>query len=94
MIGVVATNAALSKRDCTVVAQMAQDGVARTIRPSHMTMDGDALIALATGEAYADVNIVGAFAAEAVAAAVLRAVRKATGVEGLPAVSDLARSSN
>lgn len=90
VIGVVATNAALSKRDCTVVARMAQDGVARTVRPSHMMMDGDALFALATGQAQADVNIIGAFAAEVVAQAVVRAVRQAEGVAGLPAVSDLA----
>jgi L-aminopeptidase/D-esterase-like protein len=50
VIGVVACNARLSKRDCTKLAQMAQVGVARTVRPAHTMFDGDALFALATGE--------------------------------------------
>ncbi len=95
-IGVVATNARLTQAEATKVAQMAQDGIARAIVPSHTPGDGDALFALATGGLAAErdsdgfsVSQVGALAAEAVADAILRAVRKARGLPGLPAVRDL-----
>jgi L-aminopeptidase/D-esterase-like protein len=87
VIGVVATNARLNKEQVNKVAQMAQDGLARTIRPAHTMLDGDTIFALATGEEQADVNIVGAFAAEVVGQAILRAVRAAQPVAGLPAAS-------
>ncbi len=48
-IGVVATNAALSKAECTKLAQVAQDGLARAANPSHLLVDGDSIFALATG---------------------------------------------
>jgi L-aminopeptidase/D-esterase-like protein len=87
VIGVVATNARLDKEQANKVAQMAHDGLARTIRPAHTMLDGDTIFALATGEHAADVNIVGAFAAEVFAQAILRAVRSAKPVAGLPAAS-------
>ncbi|MEX2160912.1 MAG: P1 family peptidase [Anaerolineales bacterium] len=89
VIGVVATNARLNKEQATLVARMAMNGVARTIRPANTMLDGDTLFALATGKRKADVNIVGAYAAEVVAEAVLRAVRLATGAGGIPAVQDI-----
>ena len=90
-IGVVATNAALTKPQATKVAQMAQDGLARTIYPSHTPRDGDAIFTLATGRLASgfDTGQVGALAAEVVAEAVLRAVRAARGLPGLPAAADL-----
>jgi L-aminopeptidase/D-esterase-like protein len=93
MIGVVATNAQLSKEQTNKIAQMAQCGVARTVRPAHTMLDGDILFALSTGTQPADVNIVGAFAAEAVAEAVLRGVRAARPIGNLPAAAPRARSS-
>ncbi len=87
VIGVVATNAKLSKVGANKVAQMAHDGLARTIRPAHTMVDGDTIFALATGEKKADVNIVGAFGAEVFAQAVLQAVYAAEPVAGLPAAS-------
>ncbi|RME88717.1 MAG: peptidase S58 family protein [Anaerolineae bacterium] len=87
VIGVVATNARLTKAEATRVAQMAQDGLARTIRPAHTMLDGDTLFALATGEKKADVSIVGAFAAEAVSQAIVRAVRTAAPAGGLPGLA-------
>jgi L-aminopeptidase/D-esterase-like protein len=87
VIGVVATNARLNKEQVNKVAQMAQDGVARTIRPAHSMLDGDTIFALATGERKADVNIVGAYAAEVVASAILRAVHAAEPAAGLPALN-------
>lgn len=89
-IGVVATNAALNKAELTKVAQMAHDGLARTLQPVHTPWDGDTLFALGVGTQRADVLVVGTLAAEAVANAVLRAVRAARSLPGLPAASDLA----
>jgi L-aminopeptidase/D-esterase-like protein len=89
VIGVVATNAVLTKEEVNKVAQMAQDGIARTVRPAHTMVDGDTLFALATGEVEADVNLVGAYGVEVVAEAVVRAVRQAEGAGGLPAWDEL-----
>ncbi|MBM2849250.1 MAG: hypothetical protein HW418_2192 [Anaerolineales bacterium] len=86
VIGVVATNAKLTKEEANKVAQMAHDGLARTIRPAHTMLDGDTLFALATGDKSADVNIIGAYAAEVVAQAILNGVRAAEAVPGWPAV--------
>jgi L-aminopeptidase/D-esterase-like protein len=94
VIGVVATNAQLNKEEANKVAQMAQDGLARAVRPAHTMFDGDTLFALATGSnnepsMEADVNTVGAYAAEVVAEAIVRAIKTAEGVAGLPAWRDL-----
>jgi L-aminopeptidase/D-esterase-like protein len=89
VIGVVATNAALNKEQANKVAQMAHDGLARTIRPAHTMLDGDTLFALSTGSKNVDVNIVGAFAAEVVARAILSAIQSAEGIAGVPAAADL-----
>jgi len=75
VIGVVATNARLTKEEANKVAQMAHDGLARAVRPAHTMFDGDTLFALATGQKRGDVNLVGAYAAEVVAQAIVRAVR-------------------
>ncbi|HHS98247.1 MAG TPA: peptidase S58 family protein [Chloroflexi bacterium] len=89
VIGVVATNARLSKEEANKVAQMAQDGIARAVRPAHTLFDGDTLFALSTGRKRADVNLIGAYAAEAVARAIARAARAAEGAGGVPAWRDL-----
>jgi len=86
VIGVVATDAKLTKAQATKVAQMAQNGVARTIRPAHTMFDGDVIFALSTGAKKADVSTVGAFAAEVMAEAIVRAVKMATPAGGLPGV--------
>ena len=87
VIGCVITNARLNKEQTTKVAQMAQDGIARTIRPAHTMLDGDTIFAIATGEKKADVNLIGAYAAEVFSRAILRAVRSATPAGGLPAAN-------
>jgi L-aminopeptidase/D-esterase-like protein len=87
VIGVVATNALLDKQQANKVAQMAHNGLARAIRPAHTMMDGDTLFALSTGKRRMDVSIVGAFAAEVVAQAIVRAVKAAKPAGGLPACS-------
>ena len=90
-IGIVATNAALTKTEATKIAQMAHDGLARSINPIHTAMDGDTLFAAATGTAKtkADLTTVGAVGAEAVAYAVQNAVLAATSLPGYPARRDL-----
>ena len=88
-IGVVATNAALTKAEAKRVAQVAHDGLARTIAPAHTPGDGDTLFVLATGAVRGPhLLTVGELAAEAVAEAVVRAVREATAVAGYPAARD------
>lgn len=90
-IGLVATNALLTQAEATKVAQMAQDGLARTIYPAHTPSDGDTVFSLATGGWEGDVNpgIVGALAADVLSQAILRAVRAATSLPGIPSASDL-----
>jgi len=89
LIGVVATNAQLSKEEVNKVAQMAHDGIARAIRPAHTMLNGDTLFSLSTAGKSVDVNIVGAYAAEVVAEAIVRAVWAAEPLGGLPAARDL-----
>jgi L-aminopeptidase/D-esterase-like protein len=93
-LGVVATNVRLSKAEATKVAQMAHDGLARTINPVHTPWDGDTLFALSTGQVEwpSASLVVGSVAADVVARAVLRAVRLARGLPGLPSMADLTRS--
>jgi len=88
VIGVIATNALLNKVQLTKVAQMAHDGLARTIYPVHTQYDGDAVFALSCGtlEEF-EVSFIGALAVMAAEQAILRAVRKARGLHGVPAVS-------
>ena len=86
VIGVVASNANFDKAATTKVAQMAQDGLARCIRPAHTMLDGDTIFALSTGKNPADVSSVGAWAAEALSLAILNAVQSATPSAGLPAL--------
>ena len=83
VIGVVATNAKLNKAQATKMAQMAQDGLARAIRPAHTMLDGDVIFALSTGTRKADVSLLGAFAAEAMAEAIVRGVKMARSAGGL-----------
>jgi len=92
-IGVVATNAALTKAQATKVAQMAHDGFARAISPTHTPADGDTVFALATGTLAGEpeVLVIGALAAEVMADAIVRAAREATGIPSYPAARDLSR---
>lgn len=96
-IGVVATDAPFSKAELAKLAQMAQDGLALAIRPTHTPFDGDTLFALSTagpGAVNAASNplalsLAGAVAAQVVARAIVKAVQAATGLHGVPALRDL-----
>jgi L-aminopeptidase/D-esterase-like protein len=92
VIGVVATNALLSKEEVNKMAQMAQDGLARAVRPAHTMLDGDTIFALSTGTRKANVSLIGAYAAEAFSRAIVKAVLAARSAGGLPAAIDLRRN--
>ena len=87
VLAVVAVNADLTKSEANKMAQMAHDGLARTVRPAHTMLDGDTIFALATGGKKVDVSTAGAFAAQALSVAVLRAVRMAAPAGGLPGLN-------
>jgi len=87
-LGIVATNADLSKTQASKVAQMAHDGLARAVEPVHTTVDGDVVFAASVGEVDAATDVVGAWGARVMQEAILRAVRRAEGVPGIPSVSE------
>jgi L-aminopeptidase/D-esterase-like protein len=89
-LAVVATNARLSKVEAGKLAEVAGLGVARTIYPVYTMFDGDTTFALSLGDARADVNTLGVAAAEAVAQAVVRAVRNAPSTGGVPGLAGVA----
>jgi L-aminopeptidase/D-esterase-like protein len=94
-IGVIATDAVITKIQATRLAQMGHDGLARSINPVHTMSDGDTLFALGTGAAGKSLGMMtlGTMAAEVTARAVVRAVRAARGISvdglSLPALGDL-----
>ncbi len=90
-LGVVATNATLTKAQARKVAQMAHDGFARAISPIHTPADGDTIFTLATGERPGEPNIllIGALAADVMSEAIVRAALSAKASGGLPAARDL-----
>lgn len=87
-IGVVATNAALTKAQAAKLASMAQNGYARTMRPAHSMVDGDTIFALATGGMEADLSVVGLLAARVMERAVVAAVKNAESLCGLKSYAD------
>jgi len=86
-LAVVATNAALSKVQATKLAQLAGLGMARTIYPVNTMFDGDIVFALSAGSKQGDVNTLGVAASEAVSQAILRAVRAAKTMGGVPGLA-------
>ena len=88
-IGAVATNARLSKPEAAKIASLAMLGFARALSPPHTAFDGDTLFALSVGDLPADITRLGLAAADAVAHAIVRGVRAATSLPGLPAARDL-----
>jgi L-aminopeptidase/D-esterase-like protein len=94
-IGLVATDAVLTKAHAQKIAQMAHDGLARSINPVHTMNDGDTIFAVGTGKADrpGNANLLGILAAEVMARAVVRAIRAAKGIEGYPSETDLAHGT-
>ena len=91
VIGVVATDARVSKAMLGRLARVAQAGIARTIDPCHTMHDGDVLFALSCGEKDADINALAITAAEVVAVAIVRAIRAADALAGVPAAKDVVK---
>jgi L-aminopeptidase/D-esterase-like protein len=89
-IGLVATTAALDKADAARVARLAMEGFTRALSPPHLATDGDTLFCLSVGRARGPVEALGRALADLVARAIVRGVRAATAVAGLPAARDLA----
>lgn len=89
-IGVVATDAVLSKEQCYRMAVIAQTGLARAVRPAHTPVDGDTIFALATGRNATETDVLqlGALAARAVERAIVRAVTEAAGLAGVPSAGE------
>lgn len=92
VIGVVATNAKLTKSEANKLASVAHDGLARAVRPAHTSFDGDSLFTMATGETCANFNVVALMAARAVETAIVRGVHAAESLGGVPACRDLFKS--
>ena len=89
VIGCVVTNAALTKPQTAKLAAVAQNGIARAVRPANATFDGDSMFAMACGSVPADPDAVGILAARAVEEAICRGVRAAESLHGRPAIRDL-----
>jgi len=88
-LAVVATNGRLSKAAITKVAQQAQTGLARAIRPVHTTIDGDTVFALSCGEIDTHTDIVGALAADMLAQAIVNGILAAQSAYGLPCAGEI-----
>ncbi|MDP8940105.1 MAG: P1 family peptidase [Actinomycetota bacterium] len=89
-LGVVATNARLTKPEATKVAQMAHDGLARAIYPVHTSVDGDVVFVAGVGETETAPDVVGAWGAQMMQKSILRAVRAAKGIPGIPSLAEYA----
>jgi L-aminopeptidase/D-esterase-like protein len=79
-IGVIATNAVLTKVQASKVASMAHNGYGRAMRPAHTMFDGDTIFVMATGKIEADVNVVGMLSARVMEQAIVNAVTQATSI--------------
>ena len=90
-IGLVATDAELTKEDANYLARVSHDGLALAIRPCHTVRDGDTMFALSTGHSKSpvDMTTLGAAAVEVTSQAILRAVQQATGLGGIPSINEL-----
>jgi len=88
-IGVVATDAGLTREQANKVAQMAHDGIARAISPCHTMYDGDVIFVLSLSSRPADVNAIGALTSRVVSESIVRAVRLAQSLKGVPAAGEL-----
>ncbi len=87
-VGLIVTNAKLTKGQMNKVASMTHNGLARAIRPVHTTKDGDTVFAMTTGEVESNVDVVGVLAADVMAKAIARAVRAATPAKGYALARD------
>ena len=88
-IGVIFTNAKFDKIKLSKIAEMAQNGYARAIRPVHTSEDGDTIYAASIGDIKADIDVVGTLASRVMSEAIINAVNKAETDYGYPSAKDL-----
>ena len=88
-LGIIATNANLTKEQVNKIASMAHDGMARAINPCHTMYDGDTIFALSLGDKTGDITTIGAIAAELASEAIKRAIIHAETLAGVPAIKDI-----
>ncbi len=89
-LGIVVTNARLTKPEATKVAQMSHDGLARAVYPVHTSVDGDAVFVASAGEIETAPDVVGAWGARTMQESILRAVRAAKGTRKIPSLAEYA----
>jgi L-aminopeptidase/D-esterase-like protein len=88
-IGVVATNAKLTKAQCKKVSQMSHNGYAKAIFPIHTPHDGDTIFTIATGEIETDITLLGSIATEVVEKSIISAIKNAKMTNNIPSYSEL-----
>ncbi|MGE5443206.1 MAG: P1 family peptidase [Ignavibacteriales bacterium] len=88
-LAVIATNINFSKSELIRVARIGQTGIARVVFPSHTTSDGDLVFAVSCGNLEGDANVVGIIAAELISEAIIRAVKSAKNLGGIPSWKDI-----
>ena len=82
-IGLIATNAVLTKAGANKISQMAHNGYARSINPIHTMLDGDTIFTMATNEIEADISLIGTLAAEVMSMAITNGILSAKSYKGL-----------
>jgi len=90
-LAVVATNAKFSKAELIRIARVGQTGLSRVIKPAHTISDGDLVFAVSCGDLDADANAVGVISAELISEAIIRAVKTATSLGGIPSWGEINR---
>ncbi|GAB2555248.1 P1 family peptidase [Gracilibacillus alcaliphilus] len=90
-IGIMMTNAKLSKAQINKLASIGHNGIARTIQPAHTSMDGDTLFAMSSSMVEAPLDLVGIIGTKAVELAILEAIKQADSIENIPAYKSLSK---
>ncbi|MGL5756741.1 MAG: P1 family peptidase [Paraclostridium sp.] len=88
-IGVVATNANLTKAQCKKISQMSHNGYAKAIFPIHTPHDGDTIFTIATGEIEADITLVGSLATEVVEKSIINGIKNAKSINNIPSFNEI-----
>ena len=93
-IGVVATNAKLTKAQCKKISQMSHDGYAKAIFPIHTPHDGDTIFTMSTGEieVEADLTLLGSLATEVVEKSIINAIKNAKSIQNIVSYKELQES--
>lgn len=90
-IGIIGTNAIITKAQGNKIAQMAHNGYAKSINPVHTTNDGDTIFTLGTNKIEADINLVGVLGQEVMSRAITNAIDSADDYEGILSYKNIKR---